>query len=468
MKAAEIRERAALIAARPVSLPDPARLAAEHEEFRRRTPRSRALGARGRAVLARGVEHVDPVASPYPLFMSTSSGSTVTDADGNDYVDCVLAGGAVLLGHKDPGLTAHLARVVRERTNFHGYMDEYEVLAAERICAFFDCAESVRFTSSGAEANLAAVRMARAFTGRNKIIKFRGGYHGWGDQFMVDLEVPGTGRLISGGVPDAFLSQTVLVYQNDLDELERALTGHRDSGGIAAVICEPFGAESGLVPFDEDYHRQAIELAHAHGALYIFDEVVTGLRVGRGGAQRLLGVKPDLTTLGKGLMNGYPSCGAVTGRKEIIDTAHTGVPDARPATYIGGTLSGNVLSTAAAFHTLERVGREGVLEKACAVAARLVDALNDLFASRGFDFFAYHFGTIVRIELTAPHAVVPTTPEAVEEVLERRALLADYMLPVQNAGVLSRMGRDMLSCAHGPDDTERVIAAYARLLDILR
>jgi glutamate-1-semialdehyde 2,1-aminomutase len=463
VKPAEIRERAALLAAQPVRRPDPDRLQREYDRFLDRTPRSRALHRRALLVLARGTEHVDPMAHPYPLFMSAGTGSTVTDVDGNDYVDCTLAGGAILLGHNHPELNARVTDIIRDRTNFHGYLDEYEVLAAEKLCELFPSVESVRFVSSGAEANLAAMRIARAYTGRSKIIKFRGAYHGWGDQFMTDLEVPGSGTFLSGGVPEPFLSQTVLVYQNDLDELERALAGD----DVAAVICEPLGAESGLVPFDDDYHVQAAELARRHGTLYVFDEVVTALRVGPGGAQARFGVTPDLTTFGKGLMNGYPSCGAVGGRKELIDTANTGVPDDRPSTYIGGTLAGNVLSTAAAYHTLCEISRPGVQDRADAVAEDLTDRLNDLFAARGTDYFAYHWGTVVRIELTASQAVRLTGPEAIADALGRRRILGSYMLPVQNCGVQSRMGRDLITTAHSTVDNGRVVAAYDRLLDLL-
>ncbi|MFJ8473579.1 aspartate aminotransferase family protein [Kitasatospora sp. NPDC094011] len=467
MKAAEIRERQAALAAAPLREPDLQRLEAEHDRFLRRTRASADLGARAVRVLPRGVEHVDPLSYPYPLFMRGGRGSRVTDVDGNEYVDCILAGGALSLGHNDPELNAALLAVVGGRTNFHGYMDEFEVLAAQRIAETFPSVEAVRFTSSGAEANLAAIRMARAHTGRRKVIKFRGAYHGWGDQFMTDLEVPGSGTILAGGVPPEALSNTVLVDQNDLDALEAALTDAGPAGGVAAVICEPLGAESGLVPFDEDFHTRAIELVHHHGALYVFDEVVTGVRAARGGAQTRFGVTPDLTTLGKGLMNGYPSCGAVGGRREVIDTAHIGVPDGRPTTYIGGTLSGNVLSAAAAYHTLGLLGRDGVFEQADAVAADLVTRLNDLFTARGFDFFAYHFGTVVRIELTAPHAVPLRRAADFDEVLRRREILSRYMLPVQNAGVLSRMGRDMLTTAHTTADNDKVVTAYDRLLDLL-
>jgi glutamate-1-semialdehyde 2,1-aminomutase len=465
--AAEIRERARRIAGRPMRRITPERLAAEVEEFGRRTPRSAELGRDAARLLARGTEHVDPLAFPHPLFMEGGDGSHVVDVDGNEFVDYVLAGGAIMLGHNHKALNDRIVALIGEKTNFHGHLDEYELAAAREICALFPSIQSVRFTASGAEANLAAARIARAYTGKHKIVKFRGAYHGWGDQFLVDIEIPGSDRFMSGGIPDEFLSQTVLVPQNDLEALERALCDHERAGGIAAVFSEPMGAESGLVPFDEGYHREAIEIAHRHRALYVFDEVVTGLRIGLGGAQAALGVDPDLTTLGKALMNGYPSCGAVGGRKDIMDTANTGIPGDGPSAYIGGTLSGNVLSAAAAYFTLQELRQPGTMERALDAAADLVTRLNALFATRGADFFAYRFGSIVKIELTAPHAIPLDGPSAVREVLERRALLSTYMVPVQNAGVLSRMGRDMVSCAHTPEDNERAVAAYERLLDAL-
>lgn len=460
--AAEILHHAAEVAARPVRQLKPERFAAEQEQFLKRTPGSANLFEQARKVLARGSEHVDPLSSPYPLFLKQGKGSIVTDVDGNEFVDCILAGGAVSLGHNHPGLNQTIIELLRTRTGFHGHLDEMEVRAAEMIISLFPAAESVRFTGSGAEADLAAARIARAYTGKKKIIKFKGHYHGWGDQFMTDLEVPGSGEFMAGGVPGEHLANTVLVHPHRIDELEKALR----AGDVAAVICEPFGGESGLVPFPDGFHAEAIVLAHHYGALYIFDEVVTGTRAGLGGAHALLGVRPDLITLGKGLMNGYPSCGAVAGRKDIIDAAATGLPDGGPFTYIGGTMSGNVLSATACHQTLVELSRPGVLDNAITVTANLVEQLNNLFLDTDVPFYAYHFGTILRIELTAPHAAAMDT-DNLFEIIERRQILGDYMIPVANAGVLSRMGRDMLSCSHTKDDNEKVVAAYARLIECL-
>jgi glutamate-1-semialdehyde 2,1-aminomutase len=211
-----------------------------------------------------------------------------------------------------------------------------------------------------------------------------------------------------------------------------------------------------------------MEIAHRHGALYVFDEVVTGLRMGLGGAQESLGVKPDLTTLGKALMGGWPSCGAVCGRADVMETAASGaIPDGRPFTYLAGTMAGNTLSAAAAYYTIVELEKPGVMERMFVVASDYVDKLNGLFATRGRGFFAYGFGGIIRIEMTAPHGVPITGPEVFPHILQRRAMLDEYGMVVHANGVLTRNGRDMVSCRHTTKDNDRAVAAFAALIDAL-
>jgi glutamate-1-semialdehyde aminotransferase len=343
-----------------------------------------------------------------------------------------------------------------------------EIRAAEKIISHFPGIERVRFTSSGTEANAAAARIARSFTGRKKVAKFLAGYHGWSDTFMTDLEIPGSGRFLSQGVPGEVLDLTVLIPPNDLEALEKAFVDNAGEGGIAAVFCEPVGGESGLVPFADGFHKAAIETAHKHGALYVFDEVVTGLRMGLGGAQGVLGVKPDLTTLGKALMSGWPSCGAVCGRAEVMETASAGViPDGRPFAYLAGTLPGTVLSAAAAYFTFMELEKPGVLDRLFAAASDYVDKLNALFARRDCGFFAYNFGGIIRIEMTAPHAVTITGPEALNEIMMRRGILEEYSMIVHANGVLTRNGRDMVSASHTERDNDKAVKAFGALLDCM-
>ena len=468
MKYQEILDRTRALAARPARKLDSRKSAAVMKGFTERTTGSARLFQQAGKVLPRGIEHAWTPSVPYPLFMNHGKGSRVWDVDGNEYVDYILAGGPLILGHNHEGLRKSMMELINTRTNFHGFSDEMEIKAAEKIIHHFPAIERVRFTCSGTEANAAAARIARSFTRRKKIIKFLAGYHGWADQFMTDMEVPGSGRFVSQGIPDEILDLTVLVPPNDLDALERAFVEHSSLGGVAAVFCEPVGGESGLVPFADGFHAAAIEIAHRHGAVYVFDEVVTGLRMGLGGAQAALGVKPDLTTLGKALMGGWPSCGAVCGSAEVMETATVGViPDGRPFAYIAGTLPGNTLSAAAAYYTILELEKPGVLDRMFVVTSDLVDKLNGLFAAHGCGFFAYSFGGIVRIEMTAPHGVPLTGPEAFPEIISRRGLLEEYSAIVHAHGVFTRNGRDMVSCAHTTKDNDRAVKAFSALLDTL-
>jgi glutamate-1-semialdehyde aminotransferase len=202
--------------------------------------------------------------------------------------------------------------------------------------------------------------------------------------------------------------------------------------------------------------------------VYVFDEVVTGLRMGLGGAQAALGVTPDLTTLGKALMGGWPGCGAVCGSASVMETATVGViPDGRPFAYLAGTLAGSTLSAAAAYYTIVELEKPGVMDRLFMVASDLVDKLNGLFAGRGCGFFAYNFGGIIRIEMTAPHGVPLTGPEVFPEIITRRGLLEGYSAIVHAHGVLTRNGRDMVSSAHTTKDNDRAVQAFSALIDTL-
>ncbi len=463
MDYAEITARADAIAQQAVLVPDPARVEAAMAQLQVRTATSGALHQRYQGLVARGSQHTLPLAKPWPLFIRTGQGAWLEDVDGNRWLDYILSGGAVLLGHNPPEVNERMAALLAERTHFHGHFDELELAAAAKLVEHVPGIEKVRFTASGTEADQAAIRLARAWTRRSKIVKYKGGYHGWGDTFMTDMEIPGSERFIAMGVPGETLDLTLLCGHS-LDELCALFKAHE--GQIAAVIAEPLGGESGLVPFPEGFHAEAMAIAHQHGALYIFDEVVSGLRCGLSGAQGMLGVTPDLTTMGKALMSGYAGCGVVGGRAELVDTLSTGLPlDGRPYAYLAGTMSGNPVSSLAALATLEALEAPGVEAHLFAVAADLTTKLGDLFESKALPFFAYNYGGVIRVELTAPHAVPLDDPRAMREVIQRRAILADYAVILQSQGVLSRMGRDMISVAHTPEDNDIAVAAWAALCD---
>lgn len=465
MNHAEIQERLQRLAAQPArDIPDE-KMNKVYEEIRRKTAKSAALFERAKKVISQGVEHMLSPTDPYPFFMERGEGSKLTDVDGNVYIDYVLCGGPIILGHNPPRVNERVMEVLRRKGPLHGLCDEYEILAGEKIIQHMPSVDKVRFFQSGTEADMAAARLVRAYTGKTKIIKFRGTYHGWADQFVTDMWVPGSGPLLGTGIPPEHRAHTVLVYQNDLDELEKAFQDHKDD--VAAVFVEPVGAESGSLPLTDGFHQEVRKLCDRYGALYVFDEVVTGFRLGLGGAQAYYKIEPDLTILGKIIMGGYPSCGAVAGKAEIIDTFSSAIGVGGRTAFVAGTLAANVLSAAACYFTMVELEESGAIDKAAQISDKLVAELNAMFASRETDYFAYNFASILHVETAAPMAYRIDAPGGLQEVIRRKDCLEKYALILRNEGILSLLGRGFVSAAHSGEDIAATVAAYAKVIDMM-
>jgi glutamate-1-semialdehyde 2,1-aminomutase len=283
-----------------------------------------------------------------PFFVASAKGARVRDADGRSYIDYVMSYGPHLFGHQPRFVNRALSRAIRRGTSY-GAPTEAEVRLAERVTRMVPSVEMVRFVSSGTEATMSAARLARAATGRKRLVKTEGGYHGHADSFLVSA---GSGLATlaiadSPGVTAEVVEQTVVVPYNDPEALEAAL--RRFPGEIAAVILEPLAANMGVVAPAAGYLQAARELTRRHGALLIFDEVISGFRLSAGGAQQVYGVLPDLTTLGKILGGGLP-VGAYGGSRELMEK----VAPAGPV-YQAGTLSGNPLAMAAGIAMLQQI-----------------------------------------------------------------------------------------------------------------
>ena len=311
-----------------------------------------------------------------PRFIQRANGCTITDVDGNSYVDYVGSWGPMILGHAHRAVLQAMHDAMRDGTSF-GAPTAREIQLARRICNALPAVEQVRLVSSGTEATMTAIRLARAFTGRAKIVKFDGCYHGHADPLLVRA---GSGAMTFGvpdspGVPEATASQTLVARFNDLAELEHRLRA--DGAQIAALIVEPVVGNMGLVPPEPGYLEGLRRLTEAHGVLLIFDEVMTGFRLAWGGVQTLTGIRPDLTCLGKVIGGGMPLA-AVGGRRDVMQQLAPVGP-----VYQAGTLSGNPLAVSAGLATLEQLDRPGIYERLEQLGAQLEDGLRAALHTSG-------------------------------------------------------------------------------------
>jgi glutamate-1-semialdehyde 2,1-aminomutase len=307
-----------------------------------------------------------------PVFVERGEGCELVDVDGNRYIDWVCSWGPLILGHAHPEVLAAVTAAAQRGTSF-GAATEAEVELAEEVAARVPSAEMVRMTSSGTEAAMSAVRLARAATGREVVVKFAGAYHGHSDGLLAEagsglatLAIPA-----SPGVPAAQTAGTVVVPWNDREAVSRALAGHP----VAALIAEPVAANMGVVPPADGFLGFLRSASSEAGALLVFDEVISGFRVARGGAQELYGVDPDLTVLGKVLGGGLPAA-AFAGPRELLERV-------APAgdVYQAGTLSGNPLATAAGLATLRALDAPAY-DRLAALTGRFADGLTGLAAGR--------------------------------------------------------------------------------------
>src|SRR5271154_5167922 len=322
-----------------------------------------------------------------PFFAQRAHGSRVEDVDGNAYIDYVCTWGPSILGHAQPDVIAALKSAADRGTSF-GIPNALEVELARKICQWVPSVQKVRMTNSGTEATMSAVRLARGFTHRDKIIKFEGCYHGHVDSLLVKA---GSGALTLGqpdsaGIPAALAALTIALPFNDADALRSAF--ERNKGEIAAVIVEPIPANAGLIPPLPGFLETMRELCTAHGALLIFDEVMTGFRLGRGGAQELLGVRPDLSCFGKVIGGGLP-VGALGGRADIMDFLAPLGP-----VYQAGTLSGNPLAMAAGLAQLKVLEEQAIFAKLEKLGAQLETETRAALKSTGRNYVFYRIGSM--------------------------------------------------------------------------
>ena len=386
-----------------------------------------------------------------PRFLAEGRGPRVIDADGTSYIDYVGSWGPLILGHAHPAVVEAVCSAATRGLSF-GAPTESEVEMAELLCAALPSLEMVRLVSSGTEATMSAIRLARGFTGRDLLIKFEGCYHGHSDSLLVKA---GSGLLTFGtpsssGVPDDLVKHTLVLDYNDLAGLAASFAERGSQ--IAGVIVEPVAGNMNLIAPRPDFLRALRELCSEHGALLIFDEVMTGFRVGAQGAQGLYGITPDLTTLGKVIGGGMP-VGAFGGRREVMaKVAPLG------SVYQAGTLSGNPVAVAAGLATLKLVcGEDGFYERLAQRTGQLVDGLSAAARRAGIAFSAQAiggmFGLYFRAECPQTYAEALDSDQAAFKRFFHAMLAAGhYFAP-------SAFEAGFVSAAHGEADIAATVAA---------
>jgi glutamate-1-semialdehyde 2,1-aminomutase len=448
----------------------------EEGAYRARTPRSASLHERARNAMPLGVASSFQSYAPYPLFMTDARGSRINDADGNEYVDFDMAFGVLAAGHSHPILAEALAYRIANGTCYT-FPVEDGILLAEEIKLRFG-ADLVRFSNSGTEATMDALRVARGFTGRERIIKFEGGYHGHHDDVLISIQPPRelmgpadapNSVPASAGLPRSRTDETVVAPYNDADALERILDRHR--GEIAAILIEPIQFNIGVVPPVPGYLERVRELATAHGAVLIFDEVKTGVVLAYGGATEHFGVRPDLICLAKSIGGGVP-IGAFAGRGEVMSVIES-LPEAtgggtglEQSTIPGGatrvahlgTFNGNPLSMAAGVAVLTRILTRDVYPELHSLADRLTTGSQAVLDEFGLPGYAVNAG---------PKGCVMFTPERVTNYRDFIGLDGDLweasFFYLANRGILLPPGPDdqwTLSVQHSADEIDRYIGTF--------
>ena len=425
-------------------------------------PGSAQRHARAKGIFPDGVTHDGRRMSPFPIYATHGLGPHKWDVDGNRITDYWTGHGSMILGHSHPEIVAAVTEQMARGTHLSASSDA-EIRWGELVQELIPSAEKVRFHSSGTEATMMALRMARAYTGKSKIIKFEEHFHGWHDYVTAGS----SGGL--GGIPEETLSTMIVLPHNDISLVEKAL---QENDGVAAVILEPTGAHMGQLTVRPSFLSELREVTDRHGVILIFDEVVTGFRISRGGAQSYYGVTPDVTTMAKILGGGLPG-GAVAGKADIINMIQTrDDPEFNRVQRIGhnGTFNANPLSAAAGIKALELVATTDVNDRANAMASKFKAGLNDLFTRMEIPGCASGVASLVFMRLGVDHECdkeVCVMSAADTRVANDPARNGQLNLALLNHGIHAG-NRFILMAAHTEKEIDETVEGVGRALTEVR
>jgi glutamate-1-semialdehyde 2,1-aminomutase len=424
--------------------------------FEQKTSKSRELYNRALQVLPAGVSYRNRFLEPYPFYIRSAQGSKVIDIEGNQYTDYWCTHFSMILGHSHPKVKEAIKEQLDKGWNF-GLVHELEVRHAELINRHVPSAEMIRFSNSGTEANMYATRLARTFTGRSLIGKFEGGWHGGYDALHCATKPPFE-VLPSGGLTRGALADTIILPFNDLDGTRRII-GKRE---LACVVVEPVLGAGGMIPADREFLRGLRELCDENGALLVFDEVITGFRLGIGGGQAYFNVQPDVTVFGKIIGGGLP-IGAISGRRDIMEHMDHTKYSGDQFCFQGGTGAANILTLIAGEATIQTLQNEPVYEKIDRLGERATTQLSDIFDRLRLDATIMGIGSLFAVHFTK-EKLVRNSRHLSEQHRQQSKRLFTFLL---NNGILMLVPDNLhaaISYSHSENEIDALVAHVEEFL----
>ena len=446
----------------------------EDEYYAKKCQKSKAMIEEAKNYIPGGVQHNLAFNYPFPLVFTKAEGAKLYDIDGNEYYDFLQAGGPTVLGSNPKVVRDQVIDLLNTGSPSTGLFHEFEYKLAKKICDSVPNVQMFRRLNSGSEACMVAIRIARLATKKKNIVKMGGAYHGWSDQLGYGIRIPGSKFTQAHGVPLYIFKHTQEFFPNDLDALERVLRRNQFYGGTAAVMIEPVGPESGTRPLDKDFNKGVERLCRKYGALLIFDEVVTGFRIGMAGAQGYFGVSPDLTIFGKVIAGGYPGAGGVGGKKEYMKYLAAGIQtgDKVHKALVGGTMAATPISCVAGYYTLEEIEKQNACQKAGQMGDRITKGLQEIIKKRNLPFVAFNQGSICHLETvgTMHFAINWKKPWQIPHILDetsiRKKEMEHYGAAYMAEGLVTLAGsRLYTSAAYTEEMIDDALARFDRVFE---
>lgn len=436
--------------------------------FNEKCKNSKEQFEQAKQVIPGGIQHNLANNYPFPLSISKAEGPFLYDVDGNRYYDLLMAGGPTILGNNYPTVRDACVEFIRENGPLTGLYSDYERKLAELVCHWFPSVEMFRMLGSGTEADIIGIRLARAYTQKQEIIRIRGGYHGWSDQLIYNANEAAPDAALLNGIPVDCFKHTRCIEPNDLEEAERLFEENETRGGTAAFVMEAIGQDSGALPTTPAFHKGIAALCRKYNALLIYDEVVTAFRLGMGGAQAIFGTKPDLTIFGKIMGGCYPCAGGIGGRAELLSMLAAGINgDRSKKVRVGGTLSANPLTAFAGYTTLKEMERLAIHAPMAKAADEFMHAIAALTEKYNVPALVFNHQSILHIDVAAaqhiPTFFRPGDPEGVRQSRDAAQSVCEFAMALAAEGVIISGGGKTYIGYQTISELESILAAYERV-----